>query len=148
MYKLAAASTLNLGSGAKPGREWVSGSESVSYILISDRAKDGTDFDLNSITPNSIGTGTGNPYIAILLDLRTHEGELGVHGTSNPVDDGPCLRIYAPGINTNTYPFLKNVEGVKPLLKSMLEPPVRSKERTPSAVLLRDQVFFRRYGRD
>lgn len=158
MYKLGDAR-----SGAKPAKGWMSETDLVSYILVSDRAREeSTQRDLNSVTPKSIGTGTGNPYITILLDLRIGEDlgqsklesrsqsksksepkpkELIVHETDNPAEDGPCLRIYAPGIHTDIYPFMAEVEGMERLLKRMLKPPVRWEERTPSAVRLRDQTF-------
>lgn len=100
-------------------------------------------FELDSVTQlESLGARTGNPYISIRLDLRTTRTDPTFTLTEHPNNDGTCLRIYAPGINTTTYPFLKTIPDAVSLLESMVDPPARLGEVSPIGKFLRDQVLF------
>ena len=84
-------------------------SAGMSDILIFDKARDNPQQDLlDTITrkhENVAPDHNGPPYIAILVDLgRSSSCDVVVRDKS-PTDD-PCLRIYVPGLDKKTYPFL------------------------------------------
>ncbi|KAF8594720.1 hypothetical protein BDV93DRAFT_131989 [Ceratobasidium sp. AG-I] len=120
----------------QPGR----GVKPVSYILISDRANGDTKSSLNCITPKSaLQATTGQPYIAIYLDLRISGKAPNFTFVPKSSTDSASLRIYAPGLNTKTYPFLKAIPDTMSLLEGMLHPPVNLKYSCAEHAHLRNQ---------
>lgn len=115
----------------------------TSYILISDRArKDATPNHLNFISPRlALTSTTGNPFIAIHLDLRIKKNEATFSITPN-TDDGKCLRIYAPGVNDTTYPFLARIKRSAEILESLVNPPAAHHGSSPNHLLLSDRVHY------
>ncbi|KAF8606159.1 hypothetical protein BDV93DRAFT_542906 [Ceratobasidium sp. AG-I] len=108
-----------------------------SHILVSDRARQwNTKNSLPSITSRkSIGRSTKEPYIVMLLDLRI---------TNKPAEftmdsDNSCLRIYAPGVTTSTYPRL-DPEALR-ILSDTLDVPKRFNKK-PNAEHLRAQMMY------
>ncbi|KAB5592442.1 hypothetical protein CTheo_4089 [Ceratobasidium theobromae] len=106
------------------------GSQSrFSHILISDRVGDGpSKTRLGSITHKAIfGYDSSEPYVVILLDmgLPASEPATSCECEWGPSSCSPC-RIYAPGINTTSLPFLKNYPNVLAVLTSMI-----AREQTP-----------------
>ena len=81
----------------------------MSHILISDTARDNSQHDLlDTITrkhENIAPDHNGPPYIVILADLGL-SSSCDVVVRDKSMTDDPCLRIYAPGLDKKTYPFL------------------------------------------
>lgn len=95
--------SLELGSISQPWLE--SSAKTTSYILASDK-KDTTRHELDSISPNYLGHGISRPYLAIQLGLRMPDKDC----TFALTDSETALPIYAPGINTQTYPLLDKIK--------------------------------------
>lgn len=109
----------------------------VSHILVLDRVQgENGRSDLLSITTRgSIGCSTSEPYIAMLLDLNATDQPAEVIVDS----DGSCMRIYAPGMTSSTYPQLDSK--VLWILSGMLVPREKS-EGQRCREQLREQVYF------
>lgn len=162
MYYLAPLSTSDTTSQVELEHRPESSAHLVSYILISDRDdaasneehigsdeeyatpddEDAVEPDLNSTSPKSKGSGSHNPHIFIQCDLQAKAGDPTFALTREPEGDDTCLRIYAPGVNAQTYPFLTKLPGIEPLLKSMVDWPTRSKGRCRTATFLQNQALF------
>ncbi|KAG9313113.1 hypothetical protein JVU11DRAFT_6563 [Chiua virens] len=95
--------------------------QGISHILISDKARN------CSQRPSKIKRGHksiapdyhGPPYIAVLVDFDMEASSL--EATLDPGKDGEdmCFRIYAGGLDENTYPFLKGHANLSETLKDL-----------------------------
>ncbi|KAI6160278.1 hypothetical protein EDD17DRAFT_1510588 [Pisolithus thermaeus] len=103
----------------------------VSQIFISDKARRSPNKkDLSDIIRNhdSINCGSSRPWVAILVDLGLKESTVEFtfperwsgRSTTEGACDGPCLRIYASAINSNTFPFLSRSEQLPLTLRNII----------------------------
>ncbi|KAF8598013.1 hypothetical protein BDV93DRAFT_526995 [Ceratobasidium sp. AG-I] len=140
MYRLSPLLEPDSISQAKP--EGWSNSE-ASYILILDRSgRDAAPELVNSISPKLLGSETGPPFIAMHLDLRTSGEKPTFALTQDVEEEGTCLRIYAPGINTSTYPFLENIRDSVSQLEFLANPSTGKHGRSSNSAFLRGRVDF------
>ncbi|KAF7791508.1 hypothetical protein EIP86_002524 [Pleurotus ostreatoroseus] len=120
----------------------------MSLIMVSDKAKNSkaSSSDLTSITPRheTINCDTGNPSIAILLDV-------GVTGTSSVSSTYPtrgndkCWRINVVGISPETLAFLKQMtpnESFSGVLKELADPTYIKPLDFKVARELYDEIWF------
>ncbi|KAI9462598.1 hypothetical protein HD554DRAFT_2330393 [Boletus coccyginus] len=136
----------------KGGPEGASAESRMSQIFISDKARRSTDSKkaLHGITrrhENLRGKdGTFNPdsdplpYIAILADL----GQPSSFSLTFPErnTDDRCLRIYAAGVDTVTYPFLGRYPAIMDALQDFVHLQQIPETETPCMEYLSAQVKF------
>ncbi|KAG9318017.1 hypothetical protein JVU11DRAFT_80 [Chiua virens] len=97
--------------------------QGISHIFISDKARNRSQRpSLGKIKRGHEGIAPGYhglPYIAVLLDLGMKSSPL--EATLDPGGGGEdmCFRIYARGLDENTYPFLKGHANLSETLKDM-----------------------------
>ena len=98
----------------------------MSHIFVSDKARKSTSSKdgLHSITRrhesiSGSGSDSGSlPYIAILADLG-QPSSFSVTFPERDVDDR-CLRVYAAGVDTSTYPFLAKYPAIMSTLQDLV----------------------------
>jgi hypothetical protein len=121
---------------------------SVSHILISDKLRNSpsaTDVSQITRTHEAISLHTEQPWIAITLDLgisdtrfkstfptRSNHGDL----------DNQCLRIYATGMSSRTFPFLGGINGLEKVMEG-----ITARQKIPQfddqlRIQLQDQFKF------
>ncbi|KAG9313098.1 hypothetical protein JVU11DRAFT_6543 [Chiua virens] len=97
--------------------------QGISHIFISDKARNRSQRpSLGKIKRGHEGIAPGYhglPYIAVLLDLGVKSSKL--EATLDPGKDGEdmCFRIYAGGLDENTYPFLEDHANLSKTLKDL-----------------------------
>ena len=98
----------------------------MSHIFISDKARKSTNsrnvlHDITRRHENLSGSASDSgtlPYIAILADLGQPKA-FSVTFPERDVDDR-CLRIYAAGVDTATYPFLSKYPAIMDTLQDLV----------------------------
>ena len=108
------------------GPETASAESRMSHIFISDKARKSTNsrnvlHDITRRHENMSGSASDSgtlPYIAILADLG-QPNSFSVTFPERDVDDR-CLRIYAAGIDTATYPFLAKYPAIMDTLQDLV----------------------------
>lgn len=113
----------------------------LSHILISDRAREsGIESSLSSITPpESIGCSAHEPYIVIVFDLKMHAEAATFTTCHDAYPNGPCVRIYVPGIGEEIFPHLDRA--ILRILKDILHIPME-RDKADYAQQVRGQVDF------
>ncbi|KAI9566688.1 hypothetical protein HD554DRAFT_2174105 [Boletus coccyginus] len=136
----------------KGGPEGASAESRMSQIFISDHARKSTDSKdvLCSIARRHrylSGEGATSdlgseplPYITILADLG-QSPSFSVTFPERDIDD-PCLRIYAAGIHTTTYPFLARHPALMETLQGLVHLQQIPEIETPCMEYLNAQVKF------
>ena len=122
------------------------GASGVSQILISDKARISSQKsvlkDIHRYHRNIAPGYRGLPYIAILADLGVDNKKSKLAVTLDSSSDGDtCLRIYVPGLNATTYPFLAKRDKITEILVDLYK---RQSAPSSSGRLqnLQDQVEF------
>jgi hypothetical protein len=98
----------------------------MSHIFVSDKARKSTNsrnvlHDITRRHENLSGSASDSgtlPYIAILADLG-QPSSFSATFPEKDVDDR-CLRIYAAGVDTATYPFLAKYPGLMDTLQDLV----------------------------
>jgi hypothetical protein len=98
--------------------------KSVSHILISDKMRTNSSptdvFNIKRIH-DSINLPTTHPWIAITLDLGLSDTKFRstfpARTTSD--SDNQCLRIWASGMSSETFPFLGDIPGLEQVMKEI-----------------------------
>ena len=116
-------------------------------IAISDKMrKDPSRKDVSNITLAKLAIGPTNlPWIAITFDLGLADPQDPQIHSTFPVrstSDNNCLRIWAGGMSSATFPFLERVEGLEAAMRGIA---AREKMPNPAAQLrkqLQDRVKF------
>lgn len=111
----------------------------ASHILISDKMR-------NSPSPNdvshivrdheSIQLGTKRPWIAITLDLGLSNSEVRSTYPTKTMHNEACLRIWATGMNSKTFPFLSDIHGLEDAMAAI----AARQEMPPFSAPLRQQL--------
>lgn len=142
MYYLAPRTKANP-NRTPPARQPGRSAKHVSYVLISDRARaKSTKSSLESIIlEKALGTGTGHPYIVILLDLRLRE-KVPEFTLLKQSKNDVSLRIYGSGVGTIAYPFLGAISDTVPMLNALLHPAETPKNANSEDELLRDHFAY------
>ncbi|KAF8548189.1 hypothetical protein OG21DRAFT_1526653 [Imleria badia] len=139
----------------KGGPESASPESRMSHIFISDQARKSTDSKetLHKITRrNKTLSGEGEdkstpldseslPYIAILADLG-QPSSLSVTFPERDIQRDRCLRIYAAGVDTATYPFLAKYPALMDTLQDLVHLQQIPEIETPFMEYLNAQVKF------
>ena len=99
------------------------GSVTMSQIFISDKAQHTSNqSQLNYITRKKVKCVSGLPYIAIIVDLGQPSSAFEAKWFSADSEGADSLRIYAAGINSTTFPFLKDHPGIANTLRNIIPP--------------------------
>ena len=125
----------------------------MSHIFVSNKARESTSLRdaLHSITPrhknisgedNSISASDADslPYIAILAELG-QPSSFSVTFPERNVEDR-CLRIYAAGVDTTTYPFLVKYPALMRSLQDLVHIQQIPETKRPYTEHLNAQVKF------
>ena len=100
------------------------GSVLVSQIFISDKVQQTSNrTQLNYVTRKRINCISGLPYIAIIVDLGLPSSAFEAKWFSAGSECTDSLRIYAAGMNSTTFPFLKECPGIADILRDIISPP-------------------------
>ena len=100
------------------------GSIQPSQIFISDKAQRTCNRPkLASVTRKKINCFSKHPYIAILVDLGLPKSAFNVDWVCTKREGVCSLRIYAAGINSNVFPFLKDHPDIAMILRYIACPP-------------------------
>ena len=78
---------------------------------------------LNYVTRKRINYISGLPYIAIIVDLGLPSSAFEAKWFSAGSEGTDSLRIYAAGMNSTTFPFLKECPGIADILRDIISPP-------------------------
>jgi len=136
----------------KGGPEGASAKSRMSQIFISDKARRSTDSKdvLHAITRRhenlrgedgiSDPDSEPLPYIAILADLG-QPSSFSLTFPERDIDDR-CLRIYAAGVDTVTYPFLARYPAIMNTLQDLVLLQQIPETETPVTQFLNAQVKF------
>jgi len=112
-----------------------SGRERMSQMFVSNMAGQSSnerEKSFTTCTHDSIACSSPLPFIALLdLDGKTKLDVTFPHKQSNHPETDRCLRIYASGLNKETFPFLSSVP-IAELLQGLVSKP---KEPMSSACL-------------
>ena len=134
----------------KGGPKTASAKSRLSQISISDKVRQSASSKgaLGNITRRSehlSGRGEGHtfdsfPYIAILADLG-QPPSFSVTFPEHDIDDR-CLRIYAAGVDTTTYPFLAKYPALMEMLQNLVHLQQILETHRPFAEYLNAQMKF------
>ncbi|KAF8578454.1 hypothetical protein K439DRAFT_1621321 [Ramaria rubella] len=117
-------------------------SSSFSPICISTKFRNAPSLtDVNKITVQSsaLNIDTGRPWIAITLDLGVPTAVSSTYPTKSVRGTSPCLRIYAAGMNSSTFPFLRH-DGLDEAMKGIQDRAIQPPADGTSLSMMREQV--------